>query len=604
VFQEIRIQGVGVIDDAVLELSPGLNVVTGETGAGKTMVVSGLGLLLGVRADSGLVRSGVDAAVVEGILALPEGHPARARAAEAGADVREDLVLARTVPREGRSRAHVGGRSTPVGLLAELGEMLVAVHGQADQWRLRQGEQHREVLDSFGGDRVAGLLASYQQTFDALVAATRERDRLRQLGRERSREVDVLQAGLAQVEAVDPRPGEDAHLRAEDERLAHADGLRLAAEQAHAALAGDDAAGVEMTASVRDALSGVRSALGPMIEHDGALRDLEQRVAELSYLVADLAGDMASYLCDVDVDPGRLAVVQQRRADLSALTRKYGDTVDDVLVWAEDAAATLTELLGADDRVEELERETARMRGVLSEQAEALRTARQRVGTDFGDRVSRELAHLAMGAARVSVAVTSRPDPDGLQVGGEVVRFGRHGADDVEILLAANAGTPARSVARAASGGELSRVMLALEVVSGASGAGSVPTFVFDEVDAGVGGRAAVDVGARLAALARTSQVIVVTHLAQVAAFADRHLVVHKEDDGRVTSSSVTEVRGEERLRELSRMMGGDAGSVAGLEHARELLDQAETVRTRHPGPGREPHQRSGSRRATATSST
>lgn len=580
-FQEIRIQGVGVIDDAVLQLSPGLNVVTGETGAGKTMVVSGLGLLLGARADSGLVRSGVDTAVVEGIVALPEGHPAHQRAAEAGADVRDELILARTVTREGRSRAHVGGRSTPIGLLSELGEMLVAVHGQADQWRLRHGYQHREVLDSFGGEQVGGLLAGYQETFDALAAATRDRDRLRQLSRERSREVDILQVGLEQIEAVDPQPGEDADLRAEEERLAHADGLRLAAERARAALAGADSDAMDAGASVSDRLADARSALAPMVEHDAVLRDLDQRAAELGYLVADLAVDLASYLSDVDIDPGRLAVVQQRRADLRALTRKYGDTVDDVLVWAKDAAATLTELLGADDRVEELERETARLRTALSDQAHGLRAARRQVAADFGDRVTRELGHLAMGAARVTVEVTSRPDPKGLPVGDQVVRFGRHGADEIEILLAANPGAPARSVARAASGGELSRVMLALEVVSGGGGGGSLPTFVFDEVDAGVGGRAAVDVGARLAALARGSQVIVVTHLAQVAAFADRHLVVHKEHDGRVTSSSVSTVAGEERLRELSRMMSGDAGSAAGLEHARELLDQAATVRTR-----------------------
>jgi len=604
VFQEIRIQGVGVIDDAVLELSPGLNVVTGETGAGKTMVVSGLGLLLGARADSGLVRSGLDAAVVEGIIALPEGHPARARAADAGADVRDELVLARTVTREGRSRAHVGGRTTPVGLLSELGEMLVAVHGQADQWRLRHAEQHRQVLDGYGGDRVARHLADYQETFDALQAATRERDRLRQLSRERAREVDILQAGLEQIEAVDPQPDEDGELRAEDERLAHADGLRRAADQAHAALAGDDVGSIEVTASVSERLAEVRSALAPMIEHDPALRDLDERAAELSYLVADLSSDLASYLSDVDVDPGRLAVVQQRRSDLSALTRKYGDTVDDVLAWAKDAAATLTELLGADDRVEELERDTTRLRGVLSERAERLRTARREVGAVFADRVTHELGHLAMGTAKVSVAVTSRTDPDGLPLGGDVVRFGRQGADDVEILLAANPGTPARSVAKAASGGELSRVMLALEVVGGASGADSVPTFVFDEVDAGVGGRAAVDVGARLAALARTSQVIVVTHLAQVAAFADRHLVVHKDHDGRVTSSSVTQVAGDERLRELSRMMGGDAGSIAGLEHARELLEQAATLRRRQPDAAPKPAQkRSRSKPATATPS-
>ncbi len=583
-FQEIRIKGVGVIDDAVLELSPGLNVVTGETGAGKTMVVSGLGLLLGARADSGLVRAGVDVALVEGIVALPPGHPAMSRAADAGADVQDDLVLARTVSREGRSRAHVGGRSVPVGLLSELGELLVAVHGQADQWRLRQGDQHREVLDSFGGAQVAEALTAYQATYDELTAATRERDRLSTLSRERAREIEILTVGLEQIEAVDPQPAEDAALRAEDERLGHADGLRLAAEQAHAALAGDDATASEPGTTVIDGLTQVRSALAPMVEHDEQLNDLDQRAAELSYLAADLAAELASYVSGAEADPTRLAVVQQRRADLGVLTRKYGDTVDDVLVWAKEAAQTLTELLGADDKVAELEQQTARLRTVLGSQAQALRDARRHAAADFGERVSAELAHLAMGKAQVEMSLASRPDPDGLVVDGEPVRFARHGVDDVEILLAANPGTPPRSVAKAASGGELSRVMLALEVVSGASGAGAVPTFVFDEVDAGVGGRAALDVGARLAALAQSSQVIVVTHLAQVAAFADRHLIVHKEDDGSVTSSSVTRVAGDDRLGELSRMMGGDPGSAAGLEHARELLAQASTMAAEAPG--------------------
>ena len=578
-FQEIRIKGLGVIDDAVLELSPGLNVVTGETGAGKTMVVSGLGMLLGARADSALVRQGAPAALVEGIVALAPDHPARARAAEAGADVDDELVLARTVSREGRSRAHVGGRSVPVGLLSELGELLVAVHGQADQWRLRQGDQHREVLDSFAADAVGPPLAAYRETYEALVAATRERDRLRVLSRDRAREVDILRAGLEQVERVDPAAGEDVALRAEDERLAHSDGLRQAGQQAHAALIGDDSLAMDAAPSALDQLAVVRAVLAPMVEHDAALRELDQRAAELGYLAADLASDLASYVSDVDVDPARLAAVQQRRADLADLTRKYGDTVDEVLAWATEAAQTLTDLVGADDRVAELEEETARQRALLATQAQALRDARQTAAVDFGDRVTGELTHLAMGKAEVSVAVSWRPDPDGLVVAGEPVRFGRHGVDEVEILLAANPGTPARSVARAASGGELSRVMLALEVVSGAAGAGIVPTFVFDEVDAGVGGRAAVDVGARLAVLARSSQVIVVTHLAQVAAFADRHLVVHKDDDGRVTSSSVTQVCDDERLRELSRMMGGDAGSAAGLEHARELLRQAGELR-------------------------
>jgi DNA repair protein RecN (Recombination protein N) len=577
VFEEVRIQGIGVIDDAVLGLSPGLNVVTGETGAGKTMVVSGLGLLLGMRADAGLVRAGRRAAVVEGVVTVPPGHPALGRAEEAGADVTDGLLLARTVGADGRSRAHVGGRSTPVGVLTEIGETLVAVHGQADQWRLRQGDQHREVLDGFGGEPVAEAVQAYRETFDALSRASAERDRLRQLAHERAREIDVLQAGLDRIEVLDPEPGEDIALRAEDERLSHAESLRLAAARAHAYLVGEEGYASDPSVPVVDALSRARSALAPVSDHDTALRELEGRVAELAYLAADVAADLASYLTDVDLDPARLAEVQQRRADLAGLTRRYGDTVDDVLAWGKEAAATLTELLTADDRVQQLDAETARLRGELAGQAAALTAARQGAAVAFGRRVTEELAHLAMGRAEISVSVTARDDPDGLEVGNRTVRWTRSGVDDVEILLTSGPGNPARTVAKAASGGELSRVMLAIEVVGRTA---AVPTFVFDEVDAGVGGRAAVDVGARLATLARNAQVVVVTHLAQVAAFADRHLVVRRSDDGAVTSSNVAVLEGDERLQELSRMMGGDATSAAGLEHARELLDQAAALRS------------------------
>jgi len=589
VFQLIRIRGVGVIEDAVLELSPGLNVLTGETGAGKTMVVSGLGLLLGARADSALVRESTGSALVEGIVALAPEHPARRRAALAGAEGEDELVLARTLTREGRSRAHVGGRAAPVGLLSELGEMLVAVHGQADQWRLRRGEQHREVLDGFGGAPLGECLTAYQQVYDALAAASRERDRLRGLSRERARDAASLQAALEEIGAVDPKPGEDEDLRAEDARLAHANGLRAAAEQAHGILAGDDghadgyagghAGGYAGPAppGVSDQLAAARSALAPMTGHDRALDSLGERVAEVGYLLSDVSSDLATYLSSVEVDPARLAWVQQRRAALSGLLRKYGETTDEVLAWAGDGASRLAELLGAGERVTDLERETDRLRDELGVLAVALRAARVRAAHELGSRVTGELRHLAMGRAEVTVSVRARTEPGDLTGlrGPPLGGFSRHGADEVEIMLAANPGSPARSVARTASGGELSRVMLALEVVTGRAGSATVPTFVFDEVDAGVGGRAALDVGARLAALAAHAQVIVVTHLAQVAAFADRHLVVRKDDDGVVTSSSVTEVAGDERLRELSRMMGGDAGSSAGLEHARELLAQA-----------------------------
>ena len=585
--QELRIQRLGVIDDAVLGLHPGLNVVTGETGAGKTMVVTGLGLLLWARADAGLVREGSGSAVVEGLVELAAGHPAALRAEEAGADLADGMVLVRSVSAEGRSRAHVGGRSAPVGVLAEIGEHLVAVHGQADQWRLRRADQHRSLLDQFGGEELAEALADHQRVFDAFSAVRSELAQLRDEARDRAREIDVLQLGLEQIEAVDPQPGEDADLRLEDERLSHAEGLRAAAGLAHALLAGAEEYAGEPGGSAIEALAAARSAIAVEADHDPALRDLDRRLADLGYLAADLASDLSGYLTDVDVDPARLAAVQQRRADLTALMRKYGDTVDEVLAWGAQSAARLTALLGADDRVGELEAESHRLEAELGKVAATLSSERSRVAEELAAQVSAELAHLAMGQAVVEVVVTQRAAPDGLNVPGMgEVRCGRHGVDDVEIRLAANPGSSARSVAKAASGGELSRVMLALEVVTGAAGGADVPTFVFDEVDAGVGGRAALDIGARLARLAEHAQVIVVTHLAQVAAFADRHLVVSKSSDGHVTSSGVHALEGEERLRELARMMAGVDTETA-LDHAGELLDQASQRRTQPTRPKR-----------------
>jgi len=570
VLLEIRIAGLGVIAEATLRLHSGLTVLTGETGAGKTMVVQGLGLLLGSRADPALVRSGRPSLSVEGIVRLPTGHPARERAQDAGGELDEDeLVLARTVTAEGRSRAHIGGRSAPVGVLGEIGEHLVAVHGQADQWRLRRPDEHRDVLDGYGGEAVAAALAAYREGYAALTATLTERDTLRGLDRDRTREVDSLTAALEHVARVDPQPGEDEALRAEDTRLAHAEGLRDAAGAAHGLLLGDDgyAADAGEQGAATDLLARARAQLGPVARHDPRLSALDERLAEAGYLVADIGADLAAYLADLDADPARLAWVQQRRADLAGLTRRYGESIDDVLAWSGEAASRLALLQSADERLAALDARVAALTDKVTAAGERLSAQRRAAAERFAAAVGDELAHLAMGSARIQVVVTPRP-------------LGPHGADDVEIQLAANSGAPARSVGRAASGGELSRLMLAIEVVSvsGAAPAALVPTFVFDEVDAGVGGKAGLDVGARLAALATHAQVVVVTHLAQVAAFADRHLVVHKSDDGSVTASAVREVAGDERLRELARMMGGGT-SEAGLEHARVLLAEATTRR-------------------------
>ncbi|MEV4998924.1 DNA repair protein RecN [Streptomyces niveus] len=569
----MRIRSLGVIDDAVVELSPGFTAVTGETGAGKTMVVTSLGLLLGGRADAALVRIGAKAAVVEGRLTMAADAPAARRAEEAGAELDDGaLLISRTVSAEGRSRAHIGGRSVPVGVLVELADDLVAVHGQTDQQGLLRPARQRQALDRYAGDAVAAPLATYTDAYRRLRAVATELAELTTRARERAQEADLLRFGLNEIAAVEPRPGEDTELAAEAERLGHAEALASAASLAHAALAGnpeDPAEGGDATTLV----GGAGRALEAVRSHDPALAALADRMGEIAILLADVAGELAGYADNLDSDPLRLAAVEERRASLTGLTRKYGQDIDGVLAWAEENAARLTELEGDDDRIGELTAEHTTLLGELSSLAQALTDARTEAAARFAEAVTAELASLAMPHARVSFDVTQTEDPDGVEVDGRAVAYGPSGADEVELLLAPHPGAQPRPIAKGASGGELSRVMLAVEVVF--AGSDPVPTYLFDEVDAGVGGKAAVEVGRRLAKLAKSAQVVVVTHLPQVAAFADRQLLVEKRHDGSVTRSGVTVLEGEERVRELSRMLAGQENSETARAHAEELLATA-----------------------------
>ncbi|WP_037571542.1 DNA repair protein RecN [Phaeacidiphilus oryzae] len=577
----MRIRKLGVIDDAVVELAPGFTAVTGETGAGKTMVVTSLGLLLGGRADPALVRAGAERAVVEGRITLEEDAPVARRAVEAGAELDDGaLLVSRTVSAEGRSRAHVGGRSVPVGLLAELGEDLIAVHGQTDQQRLLKPARQRGALDRYAGESLAKPLSRYQAVYRRLREVESLLDELTTKARERAQEADLLRFGVEEVSAAEPLAGEDTELAAEAERLGHADALASAAQLAHGALAGDPAQpdvvdATTLIGQARRALEGVRG-------HDSSLASLADRLNEVGYLLADVAADLAGYADGLDSDPARLAAVEERRSVLAHLIRKYGSAeggTEEVLAWAERSALRLSELEGDDERIGELAEERTALRSELGNLAGELTRAREAAADRFAQAVTAELAELAMPHARVSFALTQTeaPEPEGVEVDGRTLVCGPYGADEVEVLLAPHPGAAPRPIAKGASGGELSRVMLAVEVVF--AGADPVPTYLFDEVDAGVGGKAAVEVGRRLAKLAETSQVVVVTHLPQVAAFADRHLVVEKTSDGSVTRSGVTVLDDAERVRELSRMLAGLEDSELGRAHAEELLAAA---RARH----------------------
>ena len=572
----MRIRGLGVIDDAVLPLGPGLTVVTGETGAGKTMVVQGLGLLFGGRADAGRVRPDASRAVVEGRLVLDPGSPALDRAVDAGAELDDGaLLVSRSVGADGRSRAHLGGRSVPVAVLSELADHVLAVHGQSDQQRLLKPAQQRSALDRFAGPPVLAL----RERFGADWARWRDvRATLHQLraeAAERAREAELLRLGVAEVEAVAPQLGEGAALTAEIERLANADDLRAAAAGAQVALTGDEDA--PDGSDALQLLVAARRSVQAAAEHDPALAALAARLTELTHLATDVAGDLASYLASVDADPARLSVAQDRLATLTALVRRHAaEDVDGVLAWSARASDRLLELDGTDDAIAALEQQDTELEGSLAALAAQLSDARAVAGVRFGEAVTRELAALAMPHARVTAVVAQRPAADGLRVGDRVLAASAEGVDDVELLLLPHPGAPPRPLHKGASGGELSRVMLAVEVVF--AGSDPVPVMVFDEVDAGVGGRAAVEVGRRLARLARSHQVIVVTHLPQVAAFADAHLLVVKAPDGAaagaVTRSGVVALDESARVVELSRMLAGaDTGLARG--HAEELLAAA-----------------------------
>jgi DNA repair protein RecN (Recombination protein N) len=561
VLEEIRIAHLGVIESSTLELGPGLTVITGETGAGKTMVVTALGLLLGARADSGAVRTGAKAARVEGVVDASSLGGFADAVDEAGGQVEDGrVVLARNLSAEGRSRAFVGGASVPVTKLAELTEVLVAVHGQSDQHRLLQQRAQRDALDRFGGAALAGLLSTYTDLFHRLRATERELDEVVANARERAREADVLRFGLGEIEAVGPVSAEDVALAAEESRLGFADALRTAAEAARESLSSEDPTAddaLSTTSAARTHLEGVR-------EHDPEAGELADRLAEITYLLSDVAADVASYASRLESDPHRLATVSERRAALTGLTRKYGETIDDVLAWAQVSAARLLDLDGTDERIEALRAEQERLQAELNDAAKVLSASRAEAAGRLSRQVTDELGLLAMPDASFDIDISR-------------TGFTSSGADEVEFLLAANVGSGPRPLHKGASGGELSRVMLALEVAL--AGTSPVPTFVFDEVDAGVGGAAAVEVGRRLAQLSRTAQVLVVTHLPQVAAYADRHVLVEKSDDGSVTSSGLSVLDDESRERELSRMLAGLADSDTALAHARELLTVAREAR-------------------------
>ncbi|NJJ04283.1 DNA repair protein RecN [Corynebacterium coyleae] len=565
---EIAISNLGVIRHASAELAPGLTVLTGETGAGKTMVVTGLRLLTGGRADASRVRTGAQEAVVEGALSiadLPESTlsavHAIAEGAGAGPDENGEYVVSRAVKATGRSSAHLGGRKVPAATLGDLAGHLLTIHGQNDQLRLLAPEQQLAALDRFD-PAIAAKLSAYRDVYVQWREAAKDLKERTEKRLELAQEMDRLRFAIEEIDAVAPVDGEDADLVATINRLQDVDALREAAQTALVAIDGAEAVGgysAEAEEAASDLVGRAQAAL--VGASDEELRELGVRLGEVAGVLADVSAELGSFTADLPTDPDELERLLQRQQELKGLTRKYAPDIAGVLAWREKAGKRLSKIDTSEEAIDELKRRVADLEAELKKRAAALTKARNKAAKNLGEAVTEELHGLAMPKAQLRVELAE-------------AKFGRDGADAVEITLAPNSALEPKPLATSASGGELSRVMLALEVILSESSAGG--TLVFDEVDAGVGGRAAVEIGRRLARLALRHQVIVVTHLPQVAAYANTHLHVSKDVGDEAVTSGVGNLTDEQRIEELARMMAGLDDSDTGRAHAAELFKRAQ----------------------------
>ncbi len=553
---ELRIENLLLIERAELRLGEGLNAITGETGAGKTVLAHSLDLLMGGRARPQIVRPGAEEAWVEGTFSIPEGllsEPALAEIAERLPEGTTEITLGRRVGSSGRTSAFVAGRSASAADLQLLGSRLLAFYGQHEHRKLTLASAQLEVLDGFAGQKHLTVLREYREAHREVQAIAAELAELRDREGARERDLDLLRFELSENESASPDPDEERELASERERLRHAEGLRQAAGGALAAIQGsDEDAGGAML------LAAAETALGAAEGVDEELDALTVRARGLAVELGDLAGELRSYLDLIEAEPGRLEVVEERLAALDRLQRKHGGTVDAVLEHAERCRAEIERLANAGELAEELERRLGAAEARRSELAATLGAARRKAAASLEARVGEELAGLAMEGASLEVAISDHPDA-----------FGASGAELVELRVATNPGMPVSPLRDAASGGELSRVMLALSGLG--SGAGA-PTLAFDEIDAGIGGNTARAVGERLRELGTERQVICITHLPQVASLASSHFRITKGLADGATLATVEAVEGDELLAEIVRMLGAERGDAAAEGHARELL--------------------------------
>lgn len=547
--QSLGIRNIGVISQAELELGPGLIALTGETGAGKTMVLTALGLLMGERADATRVRTGEKQLFVEGRIQSRNPRVIELIADLGGVVEQDEILVNRSVSDDGRSRAAVCGAAVPISQLSQFAEELITIHGQSDQLRLRSNAHQREALDGFSKE-IGVALAGYQQIYTQYRELEARLERMRTASESDRQRLELLKSEIAAIEKLNPKPGELEELEERIQRLSNVEGLRESAAKAYGSLIGEeDAAANELISIAKRSLDS---------QSDPVLQELAGRLSELGGQLAEVAVELAGYLSDLEADPQLLDSLMSRKAELVQLERMFGLDLDSVIELLPRLHGEVLDMDSSDEQVERLEIQLEAMLSQVASAAKALSDARKVAAEQVSKAVTNELGQLAMGGATFLIAITELPD------------FELSGNDRVEFLLAAHPGAEARPISKGASGGELSRIMLAIELVFASEK--TTPTMIFDEVDAGVGGQAALELAKRLKKLSESTQVIVVTHLAQVAAFADQQIRVSKDSSGNITQTSVAQLSMAEREVEIARMLSGNPDSESALSHARELL--------------------------------
>jgi len=570
VLQQLTITNFAIVDRLDLALSPGLNVLTGETGAGKSIVIDAVSSLLGSHLGPDFIRAGADQAHVEGIFDVPAEGPLAALLAEQDlADEEGSVIVSRTLNRSGRSVARVNGRAVPLALLQQVGRCLVDVHGQSEHLSLLRVAEHVEFLDGHAGARE--LRAEVSARVAALRQLRRELDDLLRDERELARRVDLLRFQVEEITGARLRPEEEDELRRERHLLANAERLTAAADAAYKLLY----EGGEDSSSVVDLLGEAAAQLADLARLDSATEAHGKVVEEVTYQLEDVARELRLYRDRIEHNPARLDVVEERLELIKGLKRKYGSTVAEVLQFAERASAELDGLSHREERVTELRRRESALLAELGRAAERLSDVRRSAAQSLAAAVERELADLSMGRASFRVDLRRQETTDGVPLSdGRTYAFDATGVDRVEFMISTNPGEPEKPLARTASGGETSRMMLALKTIL--ARADVVPVLIFDEIDVGIGGRSGHVVGQKLAGLARERQVICVTHLPQIACFAEAHYSIAKHVEGDRTTARIRKLRGDEVVEELAVMLGGADGSERARASARELVERAE----------------------------